>query len=149
MPVIDLFADAPSQRPYESAYLLAAYCQAFPEGSIFLCVVDPGVGGTRAAVALHADGRWFVGPDNGLLEIVRRHARTCQAFGIVPSRQPVSASFHGRDVFAPAVAALARGMTPQQAGWLPQNLTPRPDWPDDYSGIIYICLLYTSDAADE
>src|SRR5215813_9228487 len=74
VPVVDLFADAPSRNPKASAYLLAAYAVWFPAGTVFLAVVDPGVGGERPAVAVAADGRWFVGPGNGLLEIVQRRA---------------------------------------------------------------------------
>jgi S-adenosylmethionine hydrolase len=62
VPVIDLFADAPVGNPKAAAYLLAAYAGWFPAGTIFLCVVDPGVGGGRPAIVLEADGRWYVGP---------------------------------------------------------------------------------------
>jgi S-adenosyl-L-methionine hydrolase (adenosine-forming) len=65
--VIDLFADAPVGNPKASAYLLAAYARWFSEQTVFLCVVDPGVGGARPAIVLEADGRWYVGPGNGYL----------------------------------------------------------------------------------
>jgi hypothetical protein len=78
MPVIDLFADAPVGNPKASAYLLAAYAAWFPAGSVFLCVVDPGVGGARPAMILEADGRWYVGPGNGLFELVQRRAGEAQ-----------------------------------------------------------------------
>jgi S-adenosylmethionine hydrolase len=71
VPVIDLFADAPGFDPKGAAYLLAAYAPEFPAGTVFLCVVDPGVGGQRPAVIAEADGRIYVGPGNGLFEIVR------------------------------------------------------------------------------
>jgi hypothetical protein len=70
VPVIDLFADAPVGNPKASAYLLGAYTQWFAAGAVFLCVVDPGVGGTRPPIILEADGRWYVGPGNGLFELV-------------------------------------------------------------------------------
>src|SRR6266566_2667210 len=73
-PIIQLFADAPAGRPKPSAYLLAAYAAWFPAGTVFLCVVDPGVGGERPALIAEADGRRYVGPDNGLFEIVLRRA---------------------------------------------------------------------------
>src|SRR6266404_4660175 len=69
MPVIDLFADAPVGNPRASAYLLAAYAAWFPVRTVFLCVVDPGVGGTRPSIFLEADDRWFIGPGNGLFEL--------------------------------------------------------------------------------
>jgi S-adenosylmethionine hydrolase len=74
IPVIDLFADAPIGNPKASAYLLAAYAVWFAAGTVFVCIVDPGVGGTRPAIILEADGRWYVGPDNGLFELIRRRA---------------------------------------------------------------------------
>ena len=64
IPVIDLFADAPVGNPKASAYLVAAYAQWFAAGTVFLCVVDPGVGGTRPAIILEADGRWYVACSN-------------------------------------------------------------------------------------
>src|SRR5215472_12115972 len=70
VPVVDLFADAPSRDPRASAYLLAAYAAWFPAGTVFLAVVDPGVGGARPAVIVEADRRWYVGPGNGLFELV-------------------------------------------------------------------------------
>ena len=70
MPVIDLFADAPVGNPKASAYLLAAYAGWFAPGSVFLCVVDPGVGSARPPIIVEADGRWYVGPGNGLFELI-------------------------------------------------------------------------------
>ena len=72
--IIDLFADAPAGNPKASAYLLAAYAQWFAAGTTFLCVVDPGVGGARPPVVVEADGRWYVGPGNGLFELIERRA---------------------------------------------------------------------------
>ena len=109
--VIDLFADAPMGDPKASAYLLAAYAPWFPEGTVFLCVVDPGVGGERPAVVVEADGRVFVGPGGGLFELVRRRADTTRTVEIVWRPEPLSASFHGRDLFAPVAAMIARGET--------------------------------------
>ena len=69
VPAIDLFADAPVGNPKASAYLLAAYAQWFVATTVFLSVVDPGVGSTRPAIIVEADGRWYVGPGNGLFEL--------------------------------------------------------------------------------
>jgi S-adenosyl-L-methionine hydrolase (adenosine-forming) len=135
VPVIDLFADAPQADPMASAYLLAAYAAWWPAGTVFLCVVDPGVGSDRRALAVQADGRWFVGPDNGLLEIVRRRAADCRGWDIAWRPAVLSASFHGRDLFAPVAAMLARGEPPPGIG---SDLAPRVDWPDDLPRIIYI-----------
>ncbi len=70
VPVIDLFANAPAHDPRASAYLLAAFSAGFPKNTVFFAVVDPGVGGARKPGVLKADGRWYVGPDNGLFEII-------------------------------------------------------------------------------
>ena len=106
IPAIDLFADAPVGNPKASAYLLAVYAGWFQAGTVFLCVVDPGVGGARPAVILDADGRWYVGPGNGLFELVQRRARKTRSWDIDWKPERLSASFHGRDLFAPVAAML-------------------------------------------
>src|SRR5262249_28737163 len=111
--LIDLFADAPTGDPKRSAYLLAAYAPWFPLGTVFLCVVDPGVGGTRAPVFLEADGRFYVGPENGLFELVLRRAQNTRCGEILWRPARLSASFHGRDLFAPVAATLAHGVQPE------------------------------------
>jgi S-adenosyl-L-methionine hydrolase (adenosine-forming) len=137
IPVIDLFADAPSRDARASAYLLAAYAAWFPAGTVFLCVVDPGVGGARAALALDADGRWYLGPDNGLFELVRRRSKVARVFEITEQPADLSASFHGRDLFAPVAARLARGEKPQMVERDP-SFGHHADWPDDLAEIVYI-----------
>ena len=112
VPVIELFADAPMCNPRASAYLLAAYCHEFAAGSVFIAVVDPGVGSARAAVALKADSNWYVAPDNGLLAMVARRATVARWWHITWRPEILSASFHGRDLFAPVAARLAMGEGP-------------------------------------
>jgi hypothetical protein len=137
MAVVDLFADAPAGNPRAAAYLLAAFAAWFPAGSVFLAVVDPGVGGARAPLVIEADGRWYVGPDNGLFELVLRRAAVARAFEIVWRPATLSASFHGRDLFAPVAAWLARGPAP--AGALREAAPCRfGAWPDDLAEIVYI-----------
>jgi S-adenosylmethionine hydrolase len=135
-PIIDLFADAPAGNPKASAYLLAAYAQWFAAGTTFLCVVDPGVGGTRPPLMLDADGRWYVGPGNGLFELVERRARAARSFDIDWRPQQLSASFHGRDLFAPVAAMIARGEPPP--GQPREHADRRSDWPDDLAEVVYI-----------
>jgi len=134
--VIDLFADAPTGNPKASAYLLAAYAEWFAAGTTFLCVVDPGVGGTRPPVIVEADGRWYVGPGNGLFELVERRAAKARSWDIDFKPARVSASFHGRDLFAPVAALLARGEPPP--GQARKQAARRSDWPDDLAEIIYV-----------
>jgi S-adenosyl-L-methionine hydrolase (adenosine-forming) len=137
IPIVDLFADLPAGKPKPAAYLLAAYGSWFPAGTVLVAVVDPGVGGSRAAVVVEADGRLYVGPDNGLFEIVLRRASTASTSEILWRPDKLSASFHGRDLFAPVAARLARGALPSGAlggGGIGRH----PDWPDDLSEIVYI-----------
>lgn len=136
--VVDLFADAPAFDPMASAYLLAAHVAPLPSGTIVLGVVDPGVGSDRAGLMVEADGRWFVGPDNGLFALVARWARSVRVFPVFPAPGRLSASFHGRDVFAPAAARLARGERPDEREALEAGRVDRPDWPDDLGRVVYI-----------
>jgi len=110
--VIDLLHDAPAFNVRAGAHLLAAVSMQLPSGSVTLAVVDPGVGGARDAVALAADNNWTIGPDNGLLSVLaaRAKARTCWRITWRPEQ--LSASFHGRDLFAPVAAAIACGEFP-------------------------------------
>jgi len=138
-PVVDLCADAPMFAPMASAYLLAALAPALPEGTVVLGVVDPGVGSDRGAVMMEANGRWFVGPDNGLFALIARRAGTAaRAFPIFPAPGTVSASFHGRDVFAPAAARLARGERPAPDSALDPAAIDRANWPDDLAQVVYV-----------
>ena len=137
IPSIDLFADAPVGDPKASAYLLAAYAAWFPAGTVFLCVIDPGVGGTRPAIILEADGRWYVGPGNGLFELVQRHAKETHSWDIDWEPERLSASFHGRDLFAPVAAMLARGEPPPGQP-RKDSADRRADWPDDLCEIVYV-----------
>jgi len=137
VPVIDLFADAPAFDPQLSAYLLAAYAPALPAGSVFVCVVDPGVGTDRRPLIVEADGRLFVGPDNGLFEAVRRRAGSVRIWTIDWSPERLSASFHGRDLFAPVAARLATGLEVARTA-LPAAAVARTDWPDDLARIVYV-----------
>lgn len=137
VPVIDLFADAPAFQPQLSAYLLGAYRSAVPEGGVLLGVVDPGVGTDRLPLCVRADGRWYVGPDNGLFELAMRRAASVEAWTIDWRPAAMSASFHGRDLFAPVAARLALGEQPPGAP-VPVERIRRPDWPDDLDRIVYV-----------
>jgi S-adenosyl-L-methionine hydrolase (adenosine-forming) len=137
VPVVELFADAPAGQPKPAAYLLAAYGIWFPPGTVLLAVIDPGVGSDRAALIVEAEGRWYVGPDNGLFELVIRRAGDTRTWEIPSRPGPLSASFHGRDLFAPAAAELARGELPSH---MPREagIGRHRDWPDDLPEIVYI-----------
>lgn len=134
--VIDLQHDAPAFDPRASAYLLAALLQSVPDGAIVVAVVDPGVGTARLPVLLETERHHLIGPDNGLLAITARHAQSASWRRIDWSDDSISATFHGRDLFAPAAAQLVRGET------LDTSELPQPpvghDWPADLAEVIYI-----------
>ncbi len=138
VPVVSLFADAPSARPKPSAYLLAAYAAWFPAGTVLLCVVDPGVGGARRAVVAEADGRLYVGPDNGLFDLVLRRAAGARLWEITRRPERLSASFHGRDLFAPVAARLATGHQIAALAKPAADESASRAWPDDLAEIVYI-----------
>jgi S-adenosylmethionine hydrolase len=115
--IIDLFATAPACNPGSAAHLLAAYVGEFDKETVFLCVVDPGVGNAqRKAVVAEIDGRYFVGPDNGLFDVVAARAGKAARREIIWRPKRLSATFHGRDLFAPVAAELAQGTLPHD--WL-------------------------------
>jgi S-adenosyl-L-methionine hydrolase (adenosine-forming) len=118
--LIDITHGIEPQRVLQGALVLANTLPYMPEG-VHLAVVDPGVGSDRRAVALRGrDGRLYVGPDNGLLVVGAERLGGIEAAHEVTNRQyalkPVSRTFHGRDVFAPAAAHLARGVDVAELG---------------------------------
>lgn len=134
--VIDLLHDAPPFNVRAGAYLLAALAAQQPKDSVTLAVVDPGVGGARAPVAVLADGRWFVGPDNGLISVIAARAKKSEAYSIGWRPNALSASFHGRDLFAPVAALLARGNRRQAK--LKRVALAVSFGPDDLAEVIYV-----------
>ena len=104
--VIDLLHDAPAYDIHAAAHLLAALADYQPSDCVVMAVVDPGVGSSRQALAMEADGRWYVGPDNGLLSVVAARAKTCRFWRITWTPPRLSKSFHGRGLFAPVTAML-------------------------------------------
>ncbi len=93
----------------EAAFVLKSCYRFFPERTIFLTVVDPGVGTGRRPIALEAGGRFFVGPDNGVFGLVLESERLARCVELRQEIPPESATFHGRDIFAPAAARLSLG----------------------------------------
>lgn len=101
-----------------AALALKRYWRLYPEGTVHLAVVDPGVGSDRRPLAMEVDGRFLVGPDNGVFSFVLKAARQARTVSIDPARlgTSISNTFHGRDVFAPAAARLALGEPLDQLG---------------------------------
>lgn len=107
--VIDLMHDAPRCNPRAAGHLLAALAGFLPAGTVSVTVVDPGVGTDRRPLVVRADGRWYVGPDNGLLDVVSARAAEVRWWCIERRPERDHATFHGRDLFAPVAAAIGRG----------------------------------------
>jgi S-adenosylmethionine hydrolase len=136
-PVVDIFPDLPPYNVKAAAYLLPAYSQYLPENAVCLSIVDPGVGTERRALVVYTDQRWYVGPDNGLFSILIRRDRKAQVFEITWKPKRLSASFHGRDLFAPVAAHIVRGDdVPGEP--LDVKFLVRPSWPGDLEEIVYI-----------
>jgi S-adenosylmethionine hydrolase len=110
--IVDLTHGIEPQAIASAAFWLEQSYRWFPAGSVHVVVVDPGVGSERAAVAVRANGHYFVGPDNGCFELVVRRATAVEAHEVMPERLGLSVpsrTFHGRDVFAPVGALIAAG----------------------------------------
>jgi S-adenosylmethionine hydrolase len=117
--IIDITHEVAPQNVSSAAWILASAYRYFPRGTIFVCVVDPGVGSSRGAIAMHAGDWFFVGPDNGLFSSIFAEQ---PVHAVVALDNPayhlsqVSSTFHGRDIFAPAGAHLARGVALYELG---------------------------------
>ncbi len=113
-PIVDVSHDVAPQDVDGARLALARYWRRFPAGTVHVAVIDPGVGSARAAIAIESDGRFLVGPDNGVLSpaLFALDARTV-SLPVPPNAAP---TFHGRDVFAPAAARLAMGVALHELG---------------------------------
>ena len=111
--IIDISHQIHSHDLLEAAFTLACAAPYFPRGTVHLAVVDPGVGSDRRGIAATDGKHFFAGPDNGILSLVFDQTETLHVFSIEAEhyyRQPLSATFHARDVFAPIAAQLAKGI---------------------------------------
>lgn len=135
--IIDVCHDLPAFNPNASGRLLQALVKDLPENTIVLAVVDPGVGTDRKPLWLEIDGRHFVGPDNGLFARIVNEANEVNAHVIEFDKTKVSASFHGRDVFAPFAANLEIDNQPI-APFSDKNEIVGLDWSIELAEIIYI-----------
>ena len=117
--LIDLTHEIPPQDIVMGAFILAGALPWFPRGAVVVAVVDPGVGSRRALLAATVDGRYLLGPDNGLLALSLERARERRVVRLTRSRYwlpKISGTFHGRDILAPVAAHLARGTALSQLG---------------------------------
>ncbi len=126
--LVDISHEVPPFNTRAGAFCLANAASYFPAGTIFLVVVDPGVGSQRRGLVVRAGEWWFVGPDNGVFSLVWKDFPG-QAFAILVDRLPwpVTPTFHGRDVFAPVAASLARS---EAQAFLKPTDAPQSFWND-------------------
>ena len=130
--VVDLTHDIRPQDVRQAALVLDDVTGRFPPESVHLAVVDPGVGTDRAIIYAKIGHRHFVVPDNGLLSRVARRIPPSKIVQISNPKywlQPVSSTFHGRDIMAPVAARLCSGLDPDKLGPLHEKLVML-DWPE-------------------
>ncbi len=117
--VIDLTHSIPAFDVVQVAFRLRQAYPYFPKGTVHVAVVDPGVGGARRIVAMESAGHLFLAPDNGTLAVVEETSGRAELVSVTEARfflPEVSASFHGRDIFAPVAARLAAGTPLSELG---------------------------------
>lgn len=117
--IVDLTHEIDPHAIQEAAFIVAESFRYFPSGTIHLAVVDPGVGSCRRAIIIEVDGHLFVGPDNGIFSCVITDSKPCLIMQIDMARFSLkedSATFQGRDLFAPVAGRLSLGMRPDESG---------------------------------
>lgn len=115
----DASHDIPAGDIMAAAFALRRYWKVYPEGTVHVVVVDPGVGSERRALLIAADGRFLVGPDNGVFTFALQDATTARCIEITSGGvmgESISKTFHGRDIFAPAAAHIASGRALETVG---------------------------------
>ena len=123
--IVDITHEIPPQDIHAGAFNLLAAYKSFPAGTIHVAVVDPGVGSARRPILVDCGEQFFVGPDNGIFSWVCEREGNCRVFHLTNEkcfRHPVSATFQGRDVFAPVAAALSTGVAPEELGVAVEDL---------------------------
>ncbi len=111
VPIVDVCHYIQPQNVKQGAFVLGMVYKDYPAGTIFVGVVDPGVGGSRLPIAVSAGGLFFVGPDNGLFSVIYEREKIDHLVQLDKEslwQHPVSSTFHGRDIFAPSAAHLSK-----------------------------------------
>lgn len=117
--IIDLTHEIPPQDIRAAAWQIYAAYHYFPRGSIHVAVVDPGVGASRRPILVACAGRFFIGPDNGLFSLLYQSGKPFDVYVLNQKKyflDKISATFHGRDIFAPIAGHLACGTSPEELG---------------------------------
>lgn len=130
--IIDLSHGIPPQDLMAGALVLRYSAPFFPQGTIHVAVVDPGVGTQRRPLLIESEGCFFIGPDNGILSLALEGKKVRQVIDLsneIYHLKPTSATFHGRDIFAPVAAYLSLGIPQQELG-VPVNDFAKLPWPE-------------------
>src|ERR1051325_7049881 len=130
--IVDLTHGVEPQDIRGAALALNFACPFFPPGTIHVAVVDPGVGSGRRPILIECDDAFFIGPDNGVLSLAAERKKVTRVVELANQRyylQPISSTFHGRDIFAPAAAHLASGVAIGDFGPALERWT-RLEWPE-------------------
>jgi len=130
--LVDITHEVPAQDVRYAAIVLDDVSDRFPDGTVHVAVVDPGVGTERAIVFVRIGRQNYLAPDNGLLSRLARRTPPAKIVRLTESEywlQPVSATFHGRDIFAPVAARLSLGLAPAHLG-VPTERLAMLDWPE-------------------
>jgi S-adenosylmethionine hydrolase len=147
--IIDITHQVSPQNILEAAFVLKNSYPYFPEGTIHVVVVDPGVGGERRPIVLRKGGHRFVGPDNGVFSFVLPAEGEGEGYEIARRifiRTPPSPTFHGRDVFAPVAGHLSMGLKLREVGPSVKDFV-RLDWPKPHpEGLKWIGQVLWADA---
>ncbi|MDQ3283415.1 MAG: SAM-dependent chlorinase/fluorinase [Acidobacteriota bacterium] len=135
-PLHDLTHDLTPFDILGAAWFLGSIARYWPAQTIFVCVVDPGVGTSRRILAIEENEQIFLAPDNGLLTFVHRHGRAFSVENTQLFLPGGSNTFHGRDRFAPVAAALANGLTLDEAGPRVERIARLPYEPPTYGDVV-------------
>lgn len=117
--IVDITHEVPSQNILSASFTLRACYRDFPKRTIFVAVVDPGVGSNRRAILVETEDYFFIAPDNGLLSFIFDEATDFRVFELENEKffkHPISRTFHGRDIFAPVAAHLSNGVKTNEFG---------------------------------
>ena len=135
--VVDLCHDVRPHGILQAGFLLQASRGHFPDDSIFLVVVDPGVGSERSILLARLGGQCFLAPDNGLLTFL--HGQGASWWRVDADTSPASRTFHGRDIFVPLAARLALGADPDSLG---RAIDPEQAWAEVGDGRLDCAVLH-------
>lgn len=127
--LVDLSHDVPAGHIRAGSFLLRSAYQYFPEGTVYLVVIDPGVGTSRDILAARAHGQYFIAPDNGVLSSVLDESEAELIVHVTDDShflKPVSNTFHGRDIFAPLAACVANGVALKSLGDVAREIIHLP-----------------------